>query len=236
MFVPIHDDNNLKSIPFQYVTLFLIALNVAAFLALGLRHAGSFAIVPAELNQVGYFGGPARGPFDLLPVPEHYTLISYMFLHANWMHLLGNMLFLWVFGDNVEDAIGHVKFLVFYLLCGIAAAILHALVAPDSTKPLIGASGAVAGVVAAYLMLHPRVRVWVLVARFIPLQISAMLALGFWIIYQFAMVYLTHVGAIKGPVAWWAHIGGLAAGAILIVIMRRPGVPLFDRGLPRVRA
>lgn len=236
MFTPIYDENSLKSIPFQYVTVLLIALNVAAFLALSLSQAASFGIVPAELRQVGYIGGPAYGPLDLVPVPEQYTLLTYMFLHANWMHLIGNMLFLWVFGDNVEDAIGHVKFLIFYVCCGVVAALVHTAMAPESTKPLIGASGAVSGVVAAYLMLHPRVNVWVLVARFIPLKISAMFALGFWILYQFGMAYLTHAGLVKGPVAWWAHIGGLAAGAILIVIMRRPGVPLFDRGLPRTRA
>jgi membrane associated rhomboid family serine protease len=233
MFVPLHDDNNLKSIPFQYVTVLLIALNVAAFLALELDHAASFAIVPAELKQVGYFGGPANGPFDRIPLSEHYTVLTYMFFHANIWHLLGNMLFLWVFGDNVEDAVGHVKFLAFYLLCGAAAALLHAELTPNPERPLIGASGAVAGVIAAYLMLHPRVQVWVLVARFFPLRITAMIALGFWVLMQFAMLYLTATGAIQGPVAWWAHIGGLIAGAILIVIMRRPGVPLFDRGMPQ---
>ena len=231
MFVPLHDENNLKAIPFQYITVLLIALNVAAFLALELKQAASFAIVPAELKQVGYVGGPANGPFDLIAIPEHYTVLTYMFFHANIWHLLGNMLFLWVFGDNVEDAVGHLKFLLFYLLCGAAAALFHAHMTPSPEKPLIGASGAVAGVIAAYLMLHPRVRVWVLVARFIPLRITALWALGFWIAMQFAMVYLTQTGILKGPVAWWAHIGGLAAGAILIVIMRRPGVPLFDRGM-----
>lgn len=233
MFVPLHDENNLKSIPFQYVTLLLIALNVAAFLALELKQAASFAIVPAELKQVGYIGGPANGPYDLIPISEHYTVLTYMFFHANIWHLLGNMLFLWVFGDNVEDAVGHFKFLVFYLLCGAIAALVHAHITPSPEKPLIGASGAVAGVIAAYLMLHPRVRVWVLVARFIPVRINAAIALGFWVLLQFGMLYLTQTGAVKGPVAWWAHIGGLAAGAILIVIMRRPGVPLFDRGMPQ---
>ena len=236
MFVPLHDENNLKTIPFQYVTLLLIALNVAAFLALGLNQAASFAIVPAELKQVGYIGGPANGPFDLIPISEHYTLLTYMFFHANVWHLLGNMLFLWVFGDNVEDAVGHVKFLIFYLLCGAIAAFLHTHMTGTPDRPLIGASGAVAGVIAAYLMLHPKVRIWVLVARFFPLRIPAVWALGFWVLFQFAMVYLSQVGLIKGPVAWWAHIGGLLAGAILIVIMRRPGVPLFDRDLSRANA
>lgn len=229
MFVPIHDENALKSIRFQFVTIALIAINavVFAFEAAGLpdRVVASFAIIPVELLKVGVVGGPAFGPHDGLPVPEHYTLLSYMFLHGDIFHLMGNMLFLWVFGDNVEDALGHVKFLVFYLLCGIVAAFAHVALQPSSTAPLIGASGAVAGVIAAYLMLHPNVRVWVLAFRVVPLRITALFALGAWILTQFVMVILPQVG----PVAWWAHIGGLAAGAVLVLFMRRPGVPLFDR-------
>jgi len=187
------------------------------------------------LIQVRYFGGSANGPYDLVAVPEGATILTYMFFHGSWMHLIGNMMFLWVFGDNVEDAIGHFKFLLFYILCGAFAALFHTALTPESTRPLIGASGAVAGVIAAYLMLHPRVRVWVLVMRFFPMQISAAWALGFWVVLQFTMVYLTQIGVVKGPIAWWAHIGGLIAGAVLIVVMRRPGVPLFDRGLTSVR-
>ncbi len=130
-------------------------------------------------------------------------------------------------GDNVEDAMGHFRFLVFYLLCGIFAGLAHSWMMPDSPNPLIGASGAVAGVIAAYLMLHPRVRVWVLAFQFIPLRLSAAVVLGVWILTQFIMILLPEVG----PVAWYAHIGGLIAGAVLIVFMKRPDVPLFDRGL-----
>jgi membrane associated rhomboid family serine protease len=158
-------------------------------------------------------------------VPERLTLISYMFFHGDILHLAGNMLFLWVFGDNVEDAMGHVKYLIFYLACGVFAGLTHAWMVPDSDSPLIGASGAVAGVIAAYLMLHPRVRVWVLALKAIPLRISAAFALGLWILIQVVMVLLPQVG----PVAWWAHIGGLLAGAVLVVFMRRSGVPLFDK-------
>jgi membrane associated rhomboid family serine protease len=150
-----------------------------------------------------------------------------MFFHLDVFHLVGNMLFLWVFGDNVEDAMGHVRFLFFYLACGIFAGVFHAWMVPDSDLPLIGASGAVAGVIAAYLMLHPRVGVWVLAFKIIPLRISAGLVLGLWIAMQVVMIAL----ADAGPVAWWAHIGGLIAGAVLIVFLRRPGVPLFDRNM-----
>jgi membrane associated rhomboid family serine protease len=230
MFVPIQDDNTLKSIPFQYVTVGLIAINAIVFAmqAGGLPQtvAASFAIVPRELLEVGLLGGPARGPYDAWAVPERYTLFAYMFFHGDIMHLLGNMLFLWVFGDNVEDAMGHLRFLAFYIICGVAAGLAHAAMLPGSSVPLIGASGAVAGVIAAYLLLHPNVRVWVLAFRVIPLRITAALALGAWILTQFAMLLLPQ----QGPIAWWAHIGGLAAGAVLILFMRRPGVPLFDRG------
>ena len=158
-------------------------------------------------------------------MPEGYTLLTYMFLHGDILHLASNMLFLWVFGDNVEDAMGHIKYLVFYLLCGVAGGLAHACMLPASKLPLIGASGAVAGVIAAYLILHPRVLVWVLAFRFIPLRISAAWVLGVWVATQLCMVLLNQAD----QVAWWAHIGGMVAGAILILFMRRPGVPLFDR-------
>jgi membrane associated rhomboid family serine protease len=125
---------------------------------------------------------------------------------------------------------GHVKFLVFYLLCGVAGGLAHAAALPSSQFPLVGASGAVAGVIAAYLMLHPKVRVWVLVFRFLPLRVPAGWVLGIWVATQLAMVVL----APADGVAWWAHVGGLAAGAVLVLFMRRPGVPLFDRGLASV--
>ena len=111
----------------------------------------------------------ANGAF----MPERFTLISYMFLHGSWIHLLGNMLFLWVFGDNIEDAMGHLRFIMFYLMCGIFAAVLHSWMNPTSDLPLIGASGAVAGVISAYLILHPKVKVWVLALWRIPIRITA---------------------------------------------------------------
>lgn len=231
MFVPLHDENVLKSIRFQYVTIGLIAANVIVFLfeALGLPEStiASFAIVPAELVSSAGVLSSDEMPYQTVAVPERLTLLSYMFFHGDIFHLAGNMLFLWVFGDNVEDAMGHFRFLVFYLACGIFAGLAHAYMMPGSPNPLIGASGAVAGVIAAYLMLHPRVRVWVLAFQFIPLRLSAAVVLGVWVLTQFIMILLPEIG----PVAWWAHIGGLLAGAVLIIVMRRPGVPLFDRGL-----
>ena len=231
MFIPLHDENALKHVQFQFVTVILIAVNVAIFLVqesgMTICSLASFALVPAELVEIGAFSHPACSEADILPVPENVTLVSYMFLHCNWMNLIGNMLFLWVFGDNVEDAVGHFKFLIFFLLCGIGAGLLHTVMMTGSDRPLVGASGGVAGVIAAYLMLHPKVNVWVLAFRVFPLRISAMIALGLWIAMQFAMLLFPQAG----PVAWWAHVGGLATGAILIIFMRRPGIPLFDRGL-----
>ncbi len=229
VFIPLSDDNPLRSIRFQWVTVGLIATNVLVFLwqsaGVGETAAASFALVPSELFQVKIFGGSAHGPLDKLAVPEGYTLLTYMFLHGDIFHLSSNMLFLWVFGDNVEDAVGHIKYLVFYLICGVVGGLAHAFMLPASKLPLIGASGAVAGVIAAYLLLHPRVLVWVLAFRFIPLRISAAWVLGVWVATQLFMVLVNQ----SDQVAWWAHVGGMAAGAILILFMRRPGVPLFDR-------
>ncbi len=231
MFVPVWDENSLKSIRFQVVTVGLILLNVAIFaleaFQLPQQAIASFAVVPAELFATDPMMGTPVGAGELIAVPERLTLLSYMFFHGDIIHLGSNMLFLWVFGDNVEDAMGHGRFLVFYLLCGIAGGLAHAWLLPTSAVPLIGASGAISGIIAAYLMLHPRVRVWVLVMRFLPVRLSAALVLGLWIALQFIMLMVPNIG----PIAWWAHIGGLVAGAILILFMRRDGVVLFDKDI-----
>lgn len=229
MFVPFHDHNSLRHIRVHYVTLSLIAANVVVFIVLQAGGAEgatailatAFGVIPREVMG---FTAPTPGLF-----PESITLGTYMFIHGGWLHLLGNMLFLWVFGDNVEDALGHFRFLVFYFLCGICAGLTHVALDPISGVPLVGASGAVAGVIAAYLILHPRVRVWVLVLWRIPLRLSAMWVLGSWVAMQFFAV----VFPPGDNVAWWSHVGGLVVGAVLVIVLRRPGVPLFDRGLPR---
>ena len=232
MFLPIHDDNHLRYIKFQYVTLALICLNVACFVfeSSGIDRAviASFGIVPTEMLSVRIFGGHANPSGDAVPIPEALTLLTYMFFHGDILHIAGNMLFLWVFGDNVEDACGHVRYLVLYLASGICGGLLHVAMQATSDAPLIGASGAVAGVIAAYLVLHPRVQVWVIAFKFIPLRIPAVWVLGGWIILQVFMLFVRQTG----PIAWWAHIGGILAGAVLVVILRRPGVPLFA-GLSR---
>lgn len=229
MFVPIHDDNPLRAIPYPYVTWGLIALNLVTFVLqwapAGEHVAASFAIVPRELLNMGVLGGAAMGPYDTWAIPERYTLVTYMFLHGDIAHLIGNMAFLWVFGDNVEDELGHTRFALFYLACGIAGGLMHAVLLPSSALPLIGASGAVAGVITGYLVMFPKVRVWVLAFRFIPLRITALFALGAWVATQFAMLAIPYVvpGAKLGPISWWAHIGGILAGLVLVLAMRGAG-------------
>lgn len=234
MFVPLYDKNAVNNIHFQYVTFGLIALNVFIFVVYqsglvypaDLAAASSFAVVPGQLFSEGLFGPvEVQAQHDGVLVAEKWTLLTYMFLHGGWMHLIGNMAFLWVFGDNVEDALGHFRFLIFYLVCGVVAGLTHAYMMPSSELPLVGASGAVAGVIMAYLMLHPKVQVWVLVLWRFPIPISAGFALGFWVLLQIVNVVM----APGDNIAWWAHIGGLVAGGILVIFMRRPGVPLFDR-------
>jgi membrane associated rhomboid family serine protease len=167
---------------------------------------------------------------DLYPqpvpwLPDWANLVTYAFLHADWLHLLSNMLFLWVFGDNVEDALGHFKYLVFYIACAVLAALAHLAFNLEGNGPLIGASGAVAGVMGAYVLLYPHARVFVLarIVWLIPLPVPAFWMLGFWIASQFFYVL---VGSDE-PVAWWAHIGGFAAGLVLAALLRRRGVVLL---------
>ena len=238
MFVPIYDVNPLRRIRFQYVNVALIAINVLVFFLFQERDlwtgnecgqvmfSKAFGIIPLQLLGTPVsFEGCADGALSALAFPPPLTLVTYMFLHGSIWHLIGNMLFLWVFGDNVEDALGHVRYLAFYLLCGIAGGLLFFAILPHSTAPLIGASAAIAGVVAAYLMLNPRVHLWVLMFDVLPLQVPAYLAIGAWIVLNFVLAF-SHTDP---SVAWWAHIGGLVAGALLVVVMRQRGVPLFAR-------
>ncbi len=229
MFIPLHDRNPLRIIPFQAVTLVIMALCIGVFLLqqiLPQERADamvlSFGMLPAVL-----FDTRVLTPgLDLLPA--ELTLLTSMFLHGSWMHLIGNMLFLWVFGDNIEDSMGHWRFLLFYLLCGIAAGLVHAWVEADSIRPLIGASGAISGVLGAYLMLHPRVKILVLVLARIPLRLPAFLLIGAWLGLQVFNV----VSGSGGNTAWWAHLGGFVAGVLLVPFFKRASIPLFDRGTP----
>ena len=227
MFLPLYDGVPLAYLKAPLVTRGLIGACAAAWLLTGLgllpvsehRIVAGLGVIPAVLF------GTAALPQGLPLVPEPITLVTSLFLHGSFLHLAGNMLFLWVFGDNVEDGMGHARFLVFFLLCGIAACLAHCLMNPLSTAPLIGASGAIAGVVAAYLILYPRLKVWALYFGRLPLQVPAMYAIGFWILLQVGSAFLSG----DQDVGWFAHLGGLAAGAALTPMLRRRYDPVLAR-------
>ena len=226
MFIPLYDSNRLRYIKHQYATYGLILINIIVFFftSLGVTEMVANAdvlgmgYIPAVAHNIAYLGTE-----DYM-IPQKWTYITYAFLHADIYHVGGNMLFLWVFGDNVEDALGHFRFLIFYLACAVAGAFLHGIIMPDSEAPLIGASGAIAGVIAAYLILTPRVKLWVLAFMWFPMRIPAYIPLVLWVGFQFLML----VTQTQDEVSWPCHVGGIVAGAILVVLMRRKGVPLFD--------
>lgn len=227
MFLPLYDGVPLVHLKAPLVTRALIGACVMAYLLTGFgllpvpeeRLVAGFGTIPAVLF------GTRTPPPGLLLVPEPLTLLTSIFLHGSILHLLGNMLFLWVFGDNVEDGMGHKRFLVFFLACGALAALAHAASDPRSTAPLIGASGAIAGVVAAYLILYPKVKIWGLFFGRIPLRVPAALAIGLWIVLQVASAFLGG----DAEVGWFAHIGGFAAGLVLTPLLRRRYDPVLAR-------
>lgn len=215
--IPLKDDNPTQSFP--AVTLALIAANVAVFAWELLLPAPErqqmivqMAVIPHEIT---------RGPLHLnLILHNGLTLLTAMFLHGGLLHLGGNMLYLWIFGNNIEDVVGHVRFLVFYLLCGLAGSFAQVAAHPASRVPMIGASGAIAGVLGAYLVLFPAARVLTLFflfyfVRVVP--IPALIVLGIWLLIQL----VSAGGAAGGGVAWFAHIGGFVTGLALIVPFRR---------------
>jgi membrane associated rhomboid family serine protease len=165
-------------------------------------------------------------PDGAVSIPAYATLLTSMFLHGGWMHLIGNMLYLWVFGNNIEDVMGHVRYVVFYLACGVLAALSHAMTDPSSAIPMVGASGAISGVLGAYVLLFPRAHVLVLMPGIGMMRIAAGFVLGIW----FAMQLLSggmSTGSQGGGVAFFAHIGGFIAGMVLIGSFKRPEVPFF---------
>lgn len=224
MFLPLHDTNPIRHVRFPYVTYGLMAVTIACFLVQSL-------LPPAAFDQATIdFGMIPVVVRDLYPqpvpwLPDWATLVTYEFLHADWLHVLTNMLFLWIFGDNIEDAMGHLKFFLFYIACGVCAALAHLAFNFDGNGPLIGASGAVAGVMGAYVLLYPHARVFVL-ARIvipIPLPVPAFWMLGFWVATQ---LFYVLIGSDE-PVAWWAHLGGFVTGVVLAAGLRRRQVPLL---------
>ena len=230
-FIPLYDTNPLRRIRWPWVSWGIIAANVVVYFFF---ESGTFIAEPQNASSISFglvpalFSGATPPSMDLLAVPFGLTLVTYAFLHANFWHLAGNMIFLWVFGDNVEDALGHVRYLVFYVLCAAVSGYAFVLADPSSDSPVIGASGAVAGTLAAYLLLYPRAKVWILLLLRIPLRLRVEYVLGFWVAFQ---IY-TAVAGGDDEVAWWVHVGGLATGAILVLFMRQKGVPLFAKALP----
>jgi membrane associated rhomboid family serine protease len=215
---------------FPFVNLGLIAVNFLVFFyELSLQAQGThtlnkfiadYGVVPCEYaNHCSAYAGT--------PHPFFITLFSSMFMHAGWLHILGNMVYLFVFGDNVENSMGHLRYLVFYLICGLGASVLEIATASGSYLPGLGASGAIAGVLGAYLMLYPASRVGTLIPItfiFIPVRLPAFVLIGFWFLLQVfnGAVALASRTVALGGVAYWAHVGGFATGAVLIWLFRQP--------------
>ncbi|HEY6254438.1 MAG TPA: rhomboid family intramembrane serine protease [Xanthobacteraceae bacterium] len=217
MVFPLYDDNPFKLPVKPIVTWLLILTNFLMFLV---EIGGSDAEMEAIVNAFGVTPTALLG--GTVPAPV-LTLGTYMFIHADVMHIFGNMIFLWVFGDDVEEVLGRGRFLLFYLLCGVVGALTFVATDPTFQGPLIGASGAISGVVIAYVMWRPCARVTVLIS-IIPLRISA-----FWVIGAFVLTQLWNLHAAgKSDVAYWCHLGGMVAGAVLFPLMKRPGYQLFE--------
>ena len=211
--IPYKDDNPSYSFPF--VTLGIIVLNVIVFV---------FEITaPSGMREVTYAYGAI--PQNLMtfektqPIPPAATVFSSMFMHGGFLHIAGNMLYLWIFGDNIEDKLGHIRFAVFYLFCGIVAAYSYAVTSPGSTTPMIGASGAISGVLGAYVLLFPRATVHTLIflGFFITtVRIPALIVIGFWAIIQIGSGLLSSGLHEHGGIAWFAHVGGFIIGLLTI--------------------
>lgn len=225
LMIPLRDDNPSELQPL--VTVFIIVACTLAFLwQLSLGAQGEEAIYSLGLIPSVLFGFDELPP-EIARIAPSATVLTSMFMHGGWMHLIGNMLYLWIFGDNVEDAMGHGRFLLFYVLCGVAAAFAQALPDPHSMVPMVGASGAISGVLGAYLLLYPHARVLVVVPLGFILQtmrLPAGIVLALW----FGLQLLSNLmNQAEGGVAFRAHIGGFIAGMLLVSLFKRPGFRLF---------
>ncbi len=233
---PLRDDNPHFLTP--YATYAIIALNALAWLLVqGLGTEPTLAssvcrlgLIPGELLQTAPAGtrvqlGP--GAFcELGNSPAWYTLLTSMFMHGGWMHIIGNMWFMWIFGNNVEDSMGHLRFVAFYVLCGLGAAAAQMVSSPGSEIPMVGASGAIGGVMGAYVLLYPRVNVHLLIFLgfyVTTIAVPAIFMLGYWFLIQ-VVGGLGSIGAAGGGVAFWAHVGGFVAGAALLPFFRDPAL------------
>ena len=226
--IPIHDDNPTELT--CYVTWGLIGLCVTIFIVqysatpqITQQIIYSYGLIPAVLNNFTSL------PEVVFRVEAEMTIITSMFLHGGFMHLAGNMLYLWIFADNVEDCMGHLRFIIFYLLCGVVAAYAQVMFNPDSTIPMVGASGAISGVLGAYLLVYPKANVLVLIPLGFILQTVRLPAIVVLLVW-FALQIFSSVSAEPGTpgVAWYAHIGGFIAGCVLIPLFKSRRVPFFN--------
>jgi membrane associated rhomboid family serine protease len=229
-FLPLFDDNKSLSTPF--ITIALIAICALIFIA---QISGTsddqrifiyaYGAVPAVVTGREFL------PPEIRTIPSWMSLISSTFLHGGWLHILGNMLFLWIYGDNVEDNMGRFRFAVFYLICGAVASLTHVMIDPSSTTPLVGASGAIAGVMAAYLMMFPRARIRVIMIILIFIRFTyfpAFAVIGIWAVLQVIAVPQS-LSSDGGGVAYFAHIGGFIAGLALTPLFKKRGVTLLPK-------
>lgn len=224
MFIPIRDD--VPTIRKPYFTIGLIVANSLIFLFSIMQGEYGFQLITV---QYGFIPVELMSSVELtpqIPASAWLTPFTSMFMHGGWMHLIGNMLFLWIYGNNVEDYFGPIKFLLFYFVAGLAATALYTLFSPSSDIPLVGASGAIAGVMGAYIVLHPKAKITVLIIFFFIqfIKLPAKVVLGIWFIYQILMSVLGSTSG--GGVAWMAHVGGFAFGYLVMRLM----VKLFGRG------
>src|SRR6204780_4761136 len=221
--IPIRDDTPRFSTP--YITYFIIALNAVVFLfelSVGAQSHRAlnglmyqFGVVPIRFERV--FAGASSASLPALSI----TILTFMFLHASWLHIIGNMWFFWIFGDNIEDYLGHFTYLLFYLVSGFAAAIAHILLNAGSNVPSVGASGAIAGVVGAFFVLFPRAHVMMWFPPIFFFHLPAWLVLGYWFFMEFLSGAATSIAETSqsGGIAFWAHVGGFMAGIVLIKLL-----------------
>ena len=238
MFLPIGDDIEREAAPFQFLTILFVFGCVGAFgweISLPAETAWQ-QIIPFTMIPAVVFGYEQL-PLEMMMIPVEFTMVTSIFLHGGWEHLIGNMIFLWVFGSSVEEATGHFRFFLLYLLCGLAASFGHIMVDPTSSVPTLGASGAISGIMGAYLLVYPfnRIKVLVFAMSIIVVRVPALLWIGGWILWQCVEIWSAAAGPQPdeaGGVAWTAHVAGFMAGMFLITFLRRPGVKLMSEPKP----
>jgi membrane associated rhomboid family serine protease len=250
--IPYRDENPTELTP--VATVGIIAVNVLAWLFVQgagateplARSVCQLGLIPAEILHTAPAGtlvplGPGMHCV-LTGEPRMWTVLTSMFMHGGWLHIIGNMWFLWVFGNNIEDSMGHVRFIVFYLVCGVAAALSQMLVDPTAAIPMVGASGAISGVMGAYILLYPLVKVHTLITLgfFVTsVTLPAYVILGYWFVLQLLMGTVGALARLQGGTAFWAHVGGFVAGIVLIKLFahreyldrRRAGMLTLRRGV-----